>query len=130
MIILFVDVEQICKDVLDIDEGVRFSMIVQDGVKKFGGYRYNTVGILNSKELDQSIWHAQERMNGRKMAESKLGKTKYAMAEYERVKRITFPLDSKTLLLVSVNVDSDHNKIIKTILKMLKQSWDYFLILI
>ena len=111
------DIEQICKDVLDVDDAVRFSMIIQDGVKKFGGYRYNTVGILNSDELDKSIWHAQERMIGRKMAENKLGKTKYAMAEYERVKRITFPLESNSLLLVSVDVESDHNKIIQKIRK-------------
>lgn len=32
--------EQICKDVLDVDEAVRFSVIVQDGSKKLGGYRY------------------------------------------------------------------------------------------
>ena len=118
---LSVEIEQVCKDVLDIDDTVRFSMIVKAGVKKFGGYRYNTVGILDSDELDQSIWHANERMVGRKMAEQKLGKTKYAMAEYERVKRITFPLENKKLLLVSVDVDSDHNKIIKKILKMLEQ---------
>lgn len=111
--------EQLCKGVLDIDE-VRFAMIVQDGVKKFGGYRYNTIGILNSKELDQSIWYAHERMAGRKMAEHKLGKTRYAMAEYEKVKRMTFPLDSKTLLLVSIDVKSNHDEIIKKILKMLK----------
>jgi len=115
-----VDIEQICKDVLDIDESIRFSMIVQDGIKKFGGYRYNSVGILNSEELDQSIWYAHERMAGRRLAEHKLGKTKYAMAEYEKVKRITFPLDNKTLLLVSVNVKSDHDKIIKRILQIIK----------
>ena len=115
------NIEQVCKDVLDIDDTVRFSMIVKEGVKKFGGYRYNTVGILDSDELDQSIWHANERMVGRKMAEHKLGKTRYAMAEYERAKRITFPLENKTLLLVSVDVDLDHNKIIKKILKMLEQ---------
>ena len=114
------NIEQICKDVLDIDESVRFSMIVQDGIKKIGGYRYNSIGILNSEELDQSIWYAHERMAGRRLAEHKLGKTKYAMAEYEKVKRVTFPLDSKTLLLVSVDVKSDHNKIIKKILKILE----------
>lgn len=111
--------EQLCKNILDIDE-VRFAMIVQDGVKKFGGYRYNTVGILDSKELEQSIWYAHERMAGRKMAEHKLGKTRYAMAEYEKVKRITFPLDNKTLLLVSADVNCNHDEIIKKILNMLK----------
>lgn len=114
------DFEQICKNVLDIDDSVRFSMVVEDGAKKFGGYRYNTVGILDSEELDQSIWYAHERMAGRRVAEHKLGKTKYAMAEYEKVKRITFPLGTNTLLLVSLDNDSDHNKIIKKILEILE----------
>ena len=114
------DFENICKSVLDVDDAVRFSMIVVDGVKKFGGYRYNTVGILNSEELEKSIWYAQERMEGRRVAENKLGKTRYAMAEYEKVKRITFPLDVKTLLLVSIEVKSDHDKIIQEILKIIE----------
>jgi hypothetical protein len=116
------NIEQICKDVLDLDKSIRFAMIVQDGIKKFGGYRYDTVAILNSEELDQSIWYAHERMAGRILVEHKLGKTKYAMAEYEKVKRITFPLNNKTLLLVSLDVKSDHDKIIKNVLKRLKQN--------
>lgn len=114
------DFEQICKDVLDLDDTIRFSMIVTDGVKKFGGYRYNTVKMLDSEELEQSIWYAYERMAGRRIAEHKLGKTKYAFAEYGKVKRITFPLNSNTLLLVSLDINSDHNKIIQSILNILK----------
>ena len=116
------NIEQLCKDVLDMDKSVRFAMIVQDGEKKFGGYRYDTVSILNSEELDQSIWYAHERMAGRILAEHKLGKTKYAMAEYEKVKRVTFPLDHKTLLLVSLDIKSNHDQIIKDILKILNQN--------
>ena len=101
---------------MDLDPDVRFSMIVIDGIQKFGGYRYDVVEILDSDELTQSIWYAHERMAGRFLAEGKLGRTKYAMAEYENVKRITFPLDQRTLLLVSTNVKSNHNKIIKLIL--------------
>ena len=115
-------IEQMCKDVLDVNKSVRFAMIVQDGVKKYGGYRYDTVAILNSEELDQSIWYAHERMAGRMLVEHKLGKTKYAMAEYEKVKRITFPLDHKTLLLVSLDVKSKHDEIIKNILKIINRA--------
>ena len=116
------NIEQMCKDVLDVNKSVRFAMIVQDGVKKYGGYRYDTVAILNSEELDQSIWYAHERMAGRMLVEHKLGKTKYAMAEYEKVKRITFPLDHKTLLLVSLDVKSKHDEIIKNILKIINRA--------
>ena len=109
---------------MDLDPKIRFSMIVEDGIKRFGGYRYDVVGILDSDELTRSISFAYERMMGRFLAEDKLGRTKYAMAEYENVKRVTFPLDQKTLLLVSMDVKSSHNKIIKLILKTIRTTQD------
>ncbi len=113
------DFEQLCKDVMEIDDKIRFSMIVLDGKQKFGGYRFDTIGILDSDELDKSIWHAYERMSSRRTQEYKLGQTKYALAEYENVKRVTFPLDQKTLLLVSLELDSDHDSIIRKILNLI-----------
>ena len=113
----FMDYNQLCKDTMDLDPSIRFSMVVVDGAKRFGGYRYDVVGVLDSDELTESILRAYERMNGRFLVESKLGKTKYAMAEYENVKRVTFPLDKNVLLLVSMDVKSKHVKIIKLILK-------------
>ena len=115
------DYNQLCKDTMDLDPAIRFSMVVVDGVSRFGGYRYDVVGVLDSDELTQSIHYAYERMAGRFLAEEKLGRTMYAMAEYENVKRVTFPLDQKTLLLVSMNVKSNHNKIIKSILKAISR---------
>jgi hypothetical protein len=41
------------------------------------------------------------------------------MAEYEKIKRIIFPLEENHLLLVTTEVDADHNKIIGDILTML-----------
>ena len=113
------DYEQLCKDVMSVDPKVRFSMIVIDGKQKFGGYRLDTVGILDSDELDRSIWYAYERMSTRRTQEYKLGKTKYVLAEYENIKRATFPLDEKTLLLVSMELDTDHNSVISQILKLI-----------
>ena len=117
------DYNQLCKDVMDLDPKIRFAMVVVDGVQRFGGYRYDVVGALDSDELTESISYAYERMNGRFLVEQKLGPTKYAMAEYGRVKRVTFPLDHTTLLLVSINVKSNHTEIINQILKIMdKQS--------
>ena len=104
---------------MDIDFKIRFSMIVVDGEKQFGGYRFDTVGILDSAELEKSIWYAYERMSGRFSQEHKLGKTKYALAEYENVKRATFPLNQNTLLLVSMEPDSKHDEIITKILNLI-----------
>lgn len=114
------DYEQLCKDVMDVDPKIRFSMIVIDGKQKFGGYRLDTVGILDSNELDRSIWYAYERMSTRRTQEYKLGKTKYVLAEYENIKRVTFPLDEKTLLLVSMELDIIHDGAIRKILELIE----------
>jgi hypothetical protein len=41
------------------------------------------------------------------------------MAEYEKIKRITFPLDLDHLLLVTTEVDAEHVKVIDRILQQL-----------
>jgi hypothetical protein len=51
---------------------------------------------------------------------SKIGKGRYAMAEYEKIKRITFPLENQHLLLITTEVNADHSKIIDGVLKLLR----------
>jgi hypothetical protein len=43
--------------------------------------------------------------------ENSIGKGKYAMAEYEKVRRFTIPVDTEHLLLVSTEVNADLNMI-------------------
>ena len=52
---------------------------------------------------------------------SKIGKGQYAMAVYEKIKRITIPLENDHLLLVTLEIDSDHDKIINGILSFIKK---------
>ena len=55
----------------------------------------------------------------------KVGKGRYAMAEYEKVKRITIPLDDNShLLLVTTEVNADHDIIIDKVLKSVQHSSD------
>jgi len=51
---------------------------------------------------------------------SKVGKGKYAMAEYEKIKRITVPLDNDHLLLVTTEVQADHQNIIANVVKLIQ----------
>ena len=41
------------------------------------------------------------------------------MTEYEKIKRITIPLDDDHLLLITIEVEADHAKIITNVLKLL-----------
>jgi hypothetical protein len=49
----------------------------------------------------------------------KVGKGRYSMTEYEKIKRMTIPLEDH-LLLVTTEVDADHSKVIDSVLKLLK----------
>jgi hypothetical protein len=49
---------------------------------------------------------------------TKVGKCKYSMTEYEKLKRITVALDH--LLLVTTEIYADHSKVIDSVLKLLK----------
>jgi len=42
------------------------------------------------------------------------------MTEYEKLKRITVPLQLDNLLLVTTEIDADHSKVIDSVLKLLK----------
>jgi hypothetical protein len=54
----------------------------------------------------------------RKDCGRKVGKGKYVLAEYEKIKRITMPLGDKHLLYVTTEVDADHSNVIRGITKI------------
>ena len=71
---------------------------------------------------------ALARWGLRNALSSKVGKGKYAMAAYEKVKRITIPLhDNSHLLLVTTEVDADHDKIIDKVLKSIQHPSDDYM---
>jgi hypothetical protein len=50
------------------------------------------------------------------------------MAEYEKVKRITIPLDDNSrLLFFTTEVDADHDRIIDKVLKSVQHSSDDYM---
>ena len=71
------------------------------------------------EETKKSNLQALTRWGLRNSLAPRVGKGRYAMAEYEKIKRITFPLESDHLLLVTTEVEGDHNNIIHNVLKLL-----------
>jgi len=107
--------------VLAIDSKIRYVVIQNNvGEKIYGGFRDGINPILSDEELKMMHYYASQRWQTRKNIEHKLGNTKYAMAEYDKLKRITFPIDEKHLLMITTEIDSNHAAIIDNILKLLK----------
>jgi hypothetical protein len=117
------DYDKLCKDILNLDPKVRYAGVCDDtGETKYGGQREGIKNLLSSEETKKSNMQALARWGLRNALVPKIGKGKYSMAEYEKLKRITFPLEESDLLLVTTEVDADHKKIINNILDLLSPS--------
>ena len=114
------DFDKLCKDILDLDPKARFAGVCDDsGEIKFGGQREGVTNLLSKEETKRSNLQAIARWALRSSLAPKVGKGRYAMAEYQKIKRITFPLEESHLLLITTEVDADHNKIIQDVLSKL-----------
>ena len=114
------DYTKLCKEILDLDPKIRFAGVCDEsGEIKFGGQREGLDNLLTA-ETKRSNLQALARWGLRNSLSSKVGKGKYAMAEYEKIKRITAPLDNDHLLLVTTEVDADHQNIIGKVLNLIQ----------
>ena len=115
------DYDKICKDILDLDKNIRFAGICDDlGETRYGGMRSGLTSLLSPEETKKSVQLAIGRWGLRDALTPKTGRAKYAMAEYDAIKRVTIPLDDGYLLLVSMDIEANHTAIINQILKLVK----------
>ena len=115
------DYANLCKEILEINPKIRFAGVCDEsGQIKFGGQREGLENLLTAEETKRSNLQALARWGLRNSLASKVGKGKYAMAEYEKIKRITVPLDNDHLLLVTTYVLADHTVIIAKVLKLIQ----------
>ena len=114
------DFDNLCKRILDIDKNIRFAGVCDEsGEIKYGNQREGVENILSNEETKKSNLQALARWGLRNSLAPKIGKGKYAMAEYEKIKRITIPLPDEHLLLVTTEIQADHGKIINNIRSLL-----------
>jgi hypothetical protein len=115
------DYDTLCKEIMNLDSKVRFAGVCDDtGEIKFGGQREGVTNLLTHDETKRSNIQAFARWALRNSLSSKIGKGRYALAEYEKIKRITMPLDDTHMLLITTEVDADHTKIIEQALAKIK----------
>jgi len=114
------DYEKLCSQIFKIDPNIRFVAVYDFWAKRIaGGMKEGLDSHLAEKITINSINQALLRWKSRKTMEEWIGKTKYAMAEYEKVKRFTFYFNENELLLVSTEPNVDNEFIIKSIKKLI-----------
>ena len=87
--------------------------------RKFVEVLDNINPILSEEELRMMHYYASQRWETRKNIQHKLGNTKYAMAEYDKLKRISFPINEKYLLMLTTEINTNHTKVINKVLELI-----------
>ena len=101
-----------CKQILELDNTIRFVGIANlEGKLIAHEYRKRLRSLLTKEESELSAMQSIIRMGTRKVLEEKIGKTIYAFASYEKVKRVTIPLDD-AILMISFDIEANHDSII------------------
>jgi len=105
--------------VMKVDPKIRFATISNmNGKVMYSGHRKGVKNLLNRKESKMSLQQAVKIWRMRNKLAPKIGKGKYVLAEYARIKRITVPLGNKHLLYVTTGVTANHTRIIGRIRKL------------
>ena len=74
-------------EIMKLDSPIRYSVVLSNtGEKICGGYGNGMAPLLNDEELKMVHFYAGQRWDTRKNLTHKIGKTKYAMAEYNKLK--------------------------------------------
>jgi hypothetical protein len=112
-------IKQHYKDIVNIDPNIRLVTICDvEGKMMYSRHRQGVKNLLSSEESKESLEMAMTAWKIRTKLAPKIGKGKYVLAEYEKIKRITIPLGDNHLLYITTEPEADHSNIINRIRKL------------
>ena len=119
------DYDKFCSEILDAEPKIRFATVYDEWANKIGGGMRDGVENLLSPHAENELvnictldWKARKDMS------KWLGKTKYTLAEYDKVKRFSFYLGDDHLLLVSTEKDCDTNTVVDQVIDLYYKNQD------
>ncbi len=116
------DYKSLYDKILNIDTKIRYVTICDmDGRITQTCHRKGVKKILSPRESLEAITMATNSWKLRNKVSSKIGKGKYAIAEYEKIKRITIPFGGEHLIYLTTETEADHSKIIDNIIQYLSE---------
>jgi len=110
------DCENFFDKVLKLDENIRYVAIydgqyhakLRDGIQRY----------FTDEEIKSSLSEAQNRWGFRKKISLKIGAPIFAMAQYAKVNRITFPLGNEAVILVTTELGIDVSKLVDKVIEI------------
>ena len=107
------DYKKIYEDIMNFDPKIRLVTICNvEGKIMHSGHRQGVTNLLTPEESKKSLDLAINAWKTRSELAPKIGKGKYVLAEYEKIKRITMPLGEDHILYITTEVQADDRWII------------------
>ena len=104
---------------MEANQYVRFAAICNSaGEILWSSHRNDSTNILTLDETKESLKRALNTWKDRDDLSAKIGKGKFAIVGYEKIKRITVPLKNNHMLFLSV--EGDKPEYIKDVLNIVK----------
>ena len=114
-----IDYKKLYEDIINIDPKIRLVTVCDsNGRIMYSEHNQGVTNLLTAEESKQSLELAVNSWKLRSDLEPKIGKGKYVLAEYEKIKRITMPVPDDAdhhLLYITTEVEADHSKVIRMI---------------
>jgi hypothetical protein len=108
--------QKLYQDIMSLDRNIRMVTICEtDGKIMYSDHRPGVTNMLTPEESRKSLEMAVNAWKSRSQVASKIGKGKYVLAEYEKIKRITMPLGDNHLVYVTTEPSANHVNIISGI---------------
>lgn len=112
--------EELCKSIFDIDDQIRFVAVYNSKIEKIaGGMRDGLVNLIPEPITKLTVEQSFMRWSTRLEMKEWIGMPKYALAEYDKVKRFTFHVNHDKLLLISTELGVSNDFLIESIRKLL-----------
>jgi hypothetical protein len=107
------------KDIVNIDPKIRQVAICNsEGKMMYTRHDQGVENLLTPEESKKSLEMAMTAWKVRSELSHKIGKGRYVVAEYEKVKRITMPFGDDYLLYLTTETVADHFNIVNKIRKL------------
>src|ERR687895_1954111 len=111
--------QKLYQDIIGLDRNIRMVTICNtDGKIMYSDHRPSVTNLLTPDESKKSLEMAVNAWESRSQLAPKIGKGKYVLAEYEKIKRITMPLGEKHLVYVTTELRANHDNIISQITRL------------
>ena len=96
--------EKLLNMLMDFNESIRFAAICdQNGNIHWHSKRTNVRNIVSLEDTKKTLKRAISAWQERSKISDKVGRSMYVIAAYEKIKRITIPLDNNNLLFISLD---------------------------